>query len=35
VQTYLNNYLLNGALPGGSGAVGATCPAVPDPVPNQ
>jgi pimeloyl-ACP methyl ester carboxylesterase len=35
VQTYLNNYLLNGALPGGSGAVSATCPVVPDPVPNQ
>ena len=33
VQGYLNNYLANGALPGQSGLVNATCAPVPDPTP--
>ena len=33
VQSYLNNYLANGALPGQSGLVNATCAPVPDPTP--
>jgi pimeloyl-ACP methyl ester carboxylesterase len=33
VQGYLNNYLANGALPGHSGLVNATCAPVPDPTP--
>jgi hypothetical protein len=31
VNRYLNNYLGSGALPGGSGLVNATCPALPPP----
>jgi pimeloyl-ACP methyl ester carboxylesterase len=33
VQSYLNNYLATGSIPGGSGLVNATCPVVPDPTP--
>jgi pimeloyl-ACP methyl ester carboxylesterase len=33
VQGYLNDYLANGALPGQSGLVNATCAPVPDPTP--
>ena len=33
VQSYLNNYLANGSLPGQSGLVSATCAPVPDPTP--
>ena len=33
VQSYLNNYLANGALPGQSGLVNATCAPVADPTP--
>jgi pimeloyl-ACP methyl ester carboxylesterase len=34
VENYLNDYLSTGVLPGGAGAVSATCAAVPDPTPN-
>jgi pimeloyl-ACP methyl ester carboxylesterase len=33
VENYLNSYLATGSLPTRSGAVNATCPAVPDPTP--
>jgi hypothetical protein len=33
VQNYLNGYLANGALPGKTGLVNATCSPTPDPVP--
>jgi pimeloyl-ACP methyl ester carboxylesterase len=35
VQSYLNAYLATGALPSQPGPVNATCPAVPDPTPNE
>jgi len=34
VQSYVNNYLANGTVPGGPGLVNAACAPVPDPTPN-